>query len=111
MARTFFSFFIESPVVDEWASSTITANRCPATPFVSPSTAAFAAISATTGNFCSVVMMIRAPCPARASRNWSDFWSTRTIVPGVWSSPATVSCSCRSSTRRSVMMMTLSKIG
>ena len=55
--------------------------------------------------------MIRAALPSSAARSWLECWSTRTIVPGVWSSPATVSCSCRSSTRRSVMMTTLSKIG
>ena len=52
--RTRFMSFMASPEVDEWASSTITANRLPATE---------PANSATTGNFCSVVMMIRAVLP------------------------------------------------
>ena len=82
-----------SPPVELWASSTMTANRLPATSLVSPSAAAFFASSTTTGNFCSVVMMTRAALPSSASLSCAEFLSMRTIVPGVCSSPATVSCS------------------
>ena len=96
------SSFIASPVVDEWASSMMTANRDPA-----KSVAAFA----TTGNFCKVVTMIRAVFPSRASRELLADSVTVTIVPGVWSNPDTVACNCLSSTTRSVMITTLWKIG
>ncbi len=90
------------PDVEECASSTSTAKLRPTTS---------AASSATTGNFCNVVMMTRAACPDRASFSCAEFLSIRTIVPGVCSNPATVSCNCRSSTTRSVITTTLSNTG
>ena len=89
----------------------MTAKFRPATSFVSPSAASFAAAFTTSGNFCRVVMMMRAPWPSRASLSWLECLSTLTIVPGVWSSPATVSWSCLSRILRSVTTTTLSKIG
>jgi hypothetical protein len=108
---TDFSCFTASPDVEECASSTITANRRPTTPDAAPAAASSAAIAATTGNFCSVVMMIRAALPSRAAFNWAEFSSIRAMVPGVWSKPATVSRSWRSSTVRSVITTTLSNTG
>ena len=55
--------FMASPEVDECASSMITANRLPATD---------PACSAITGNFCNVVMMIRAVLPASDARSCLD---------------------------------------
>ena len=69
------------------------------------------AACATTGNFCSVVMITRAVLPSNAARNCAESWSIFTMVPGVCSNPATVACNCRSSTTRSVITMTLWKIG
>ncbi len=56
-------------------------------------------------------MMIRAVLPASAARSCVESSSIFTIVPGVCAKPATVDCSWRSSTTRSVMTMTLLKIG
>jgi len=69
------------------------------------------ASSAITGNFCKVVMMIRAFAEDNASRNWEECWSIFWITPGVWSKEVTVDCNCRSSATRSVTMMTLLNTG
>ncbi len=55
------------PMVDECASSTMTAKRRPTMSLPSPAAASSAASLATTGNFWSVVMMTRAALPSNAS--------------------------------------------
>jgi hypothetical protein len=61
-----------SPVCDECASSMITAYRRPG---------ASSILSSTNGNFCSVVMMIRACSPASASASWEESVSIRSTTP------------------------------
>jgi hypothetical protein len=64
--------------------------------------------SVTYGNFCSVVMMMRACWPVSASASWVESSSMRCTTPCTCSNWWTVSCSCLSSTRRSVITTTLS---
>ena len=78
------------------ASSTMIATRLPSI-----------LASAMTGNFCRVVMMIFVLVSSSASRSCAEFTSIRCSIPFTCSKPLIVSCSCRSSTVRSVMTTTL----
>ena len=75
-----------SPVCEECASSTITANLDPDSSV---------AVRATTGNFCNVVTMMRACLPSNAAFRSAEVLPSpiAAIMPGGWSNPATVSCS------------------
>ena len=59
-----------------------------------------------------MVMMMRAPL-LMASRRSPEFLSSpmASTAPSVWSKPEMVSCSCASSTVRSVTTMTLANTG
>ena len=95
-----FSRAAASPPCDECASSMMTAYR------LSPSPAPVI-LSSTYGYSCSVEMMIFDVESASASASCAESTSIFFTTPGVWSNWKMVRCSCRSSTTRSVITMTL----
>ena len=89
-----------SPPWEECASSMITAYRWPPSP-------ASAILSSTYGYICSVLMMTLDVASSSAPASWAESTSIFFTTPGVWSNWKMVRCSCRSSTTRSVITMTL----
>ena len=70
-----------------------------------------AILSSTYGYICSVLMMIFDVASSSASASCAESSSIFFTTPGVWSNWKIVRCSCRSSTTRSVITMTLWNTG